>query len=218
MLKMKKDDPNNPDVVSQLRFDTQAEESLAQVLNNFIDHSGVSKDLIQCAVIGIAGPVIRGTVSYQLNINHWCPIRETDLAKETGIKNFKLINDFIANGWGIMSVKDSETYKIFEPEEGILEDTQRLVFGVGTGLGVCQLMRPDEQSTFHCYPSEGGIIKMQLYNDMDREFEDFAFHEKKYESDNIQMFLSGRGIRYIFEFLATKYPKPSKLLNDIPFD
>lgn len=55
---------------------------------------------------------------------------------------------------------------------------------------------------------------MQLYTDVDRQFEDFIFHEKNVKRDDIQMFLSGRGLTQIYEFLAKKYPKKSKLLDD----
>lgn len=55
---------------------------------------------------------------------------------------------------------------------------------------------------------------MQLYTDVDREFEDYELHEKKSSSDIVQMFLSGKGLCHIFQFLAKKYPQQSKLLED----
>ena len=119
-----------------------------------------------------------------------------------------MINDFIANGYGMFTLEDKDTYHVYDPADGVLEDTQRLVFGVGTGCGVCQLMRPDESQQFHVYPSEAGIIKMQLYSDTDREFEDFLQKERGFTSDDVQHILSGRGFKYLFEFLSKKYPKP----------
>eukprot|EP00347_Sterkiella_histriomuscorum_P017480 403349200 len=211
---MNKENPSNPEIVSQLKFNTQDEKSLGQCLKDFIEHSGIDVSQIQCAVLGIAGPVMKGSVTYQLNISHWCPIREQDLERETGLKKVKLINDFVANGYGMLSLEDKDTYHVIDPEEGPLDDTQRLVFGIGTGCGVCQLMRPELDQEFHVYPSEAGIIKLQLYNDTDREFEDFLQHEKKVGCDDIQLILSGRGIKNVYEFLAAKYPKPSRLLTD----
>lgn len=59
---------------------------------------------------------------------------------------------------------------------------------------------------------------MQLYNETDREFEDFLQKERGFTSDDIQHILSGRGFKYLFDFMSQKYPKPSQLLEEKTFD
>jgi glucokinase len=59
-------------------------------------------------VIGVTGPVFSGSIVYQLNINHWCPIREIDLQRDTGLPRIKLLNDFVANGFGMINIKEDE--------------------------------------------------------------------------------------------------------------
>ena len=58
----------------------------------------------------------------------------------------RLLNDFVANAYGVSSIKDeSEILRVYMPPEGEKsEDRVRLVYGVGTGLGVSLLCRPDE--------------------------------------------------------------------------
>jgi len=57
--------------------------------------------------------------------------------KETGIRNVKIINDLNAVGYGMISLQDSEVIHLYDPKEELLEDTIRLVVGLGTGLGAC---------------------------------------------------------------------------------
>lgn len=52
-----------------------------------------------------------------------------------------------------------------------MEDKVRLVIGIGTGLGACTLIRPDHSSDFFVYSSEPGCVKIQLYEDKDRQFD-----------------------------------------------
>lgn len=37
----------------------------------------------------------------------------------------------------MFTLDDKETYHVHDPAEGPLEDISRLVFGIGTGCGVC---------------------------------------------------------------------------------
>ncbi|CDW88732.1 glucokinase [Stylonychia lemnae] len=214
LLKMKLEDPENPEQVQVLKFNTQEELNLSSALNKLLEISKIHPADIQCAVLGIAGPVMKGAITYQYNINHWCPITEENLQRDTGIKKVKILNDLGAIGYGMINLKESELYPMYKPEEGVLEDLVRLVIGIGTGLGACQLMRPEEDGTFHVYASEVGMLKLQLYTQQDREFEDFQRNEKNSNSDVVQKVMSGRGIQNIFEFLAKKYPQESKLMND----
>lgn len=68
---------------------------------------------IRCAVIGIAGPVFGGAVMFQLNIKHWCPIKDAEVAQETGLQRVVLLNDFVANGYGVIDLdQESELVKV----------------------------------------------------------------------------------------------------------
>ena len=53
-----------------------------------------------------------------------------------------ILNDFVANGYGVIGLKDSEVVSIFKPVNlEWFDDSVKLVLGVGTGLGGCQLTR-----------------------------------------------------------------------------
>jgi len=60
------------------------------------------------------------------------------------------MNDFVANAYGVAALQDEkDIFSIYEPQESErTADKVRLVFGVGTGLGVSILARPSETVPF----------------------------------------------------------------------
>ena len=91
------------------------------------------------------------------------------------------------------------------------DDRVRLVYGVGTGLGVCLLARPSEEMPFQAYPSEAGIAKMQCYNKADKEFLQFL-KERGYTNtsdgvrEDISMVLGGCALPWAAEYIANSRP------------
>lgn len=114
---------------------------------------------IKCAVIGIAGPVFGGQLSYQLNIKHWCPIREKDLEEQTGLKKIVLLNDFVSNGYGVLDLdQQKEISTVYQPEgQSWADDNNKLVLGIGTGLGSCQLTKAPQSQNYHVNSLEAGM-------------------------------------------------------------
>ena len=142
-----------------------------------------------------------------MDIPHWGVVSERDLEKETGIPKIILLNDFVANGYGIVNLEEEDMLKIYEPEETGEKrgDKVRVVFGVGTGLGVAYMARPSEKMPFYVYPSEGGIVKMPLYNKQDREYWKFLKDIKKIEREDVSMLLAGQALPWIAEFLSKEW-------------
>ena len=59
---------------------TKDTPTFRDAINQLIEKSGVHRDNIVGAVIGIAGPIFGGTIVYQHMIAHWCPLREPEIA------------------------------------------------------------------------------------------------------------------------------------------
>jgi glucokinase len=164
--------------------------------------------VIEAAVFGIAGPVdeSRGEVLVMVDVPQWGRISEKSIQDKTGIKRCKLLNDFVANGYGISALKlddPTDAIKVYEPANHNTGNVV-LVYGIGTGLGVCILARPSEDLPYQAYPSEAGIVKMEYFNKADREYRRFLI-ERGYSRDreDISLVLGGPFIPYIAEFLAT---------------
>ena len=138
---------------------------------------------VEAVVFGIAGPVeeARGVVPVLIDIPQWGPVSEKEISEKTGIKKVRLMNDFVANAYGVAALQDDkDIFSIYEPPESErTADKVRLVFGVGTGLGVSILARPNDTVPFQAYPSEAGVIRMPFYDKSDRDYLQFLI-DKKY--------------------------------------
>jgi glucokinase len=157
-------------------------------------------------VFGICGPVSEdGSVDVMLSLMHWGRIEEKVIEKETGIAKIKLINDFVANGYGISDITEDDLVTIYKPTSPtFVENKMKLLIGIGTSLGVCYIARETEQDKFEVYPSEASTVRMPLYNQADRDFEKFLREDKKVERRDVAVFLGGSGLHYLLEFYLTK--------------
>lgn len=96
--------------------------------------------------MGICGPVSEdGSVDAMVCLMHWGRLEEKNIEKETGISKIKLINDFVANGYGIEGVLKQDLLCIYQPNSAsIVENKMKLLIGIGTSLGVCFIARETE--------------------------------------------------------------------------
>lgn len=75
------------------------------------------------------------------------------LKAELGIPKIKLINDFEAQGYGLLTLRDSEKKKL---NDGVPRAGAPIAcVGAGTGLGEC-FLTADSRGVYTCHPSEGG--------------------------------------------------------------
>lgn len=106
-----------------------------------------------------------GSVDIMVSLRHWGRLEENIIEKETGIRKIKLINDFVANGYGIADITEQELVCIYKPSSPtVVENKMKLLTGIGTSFGVCFIARETEQDTFEVFPSEASTVRMPLYN------------------------------------------------------
>ena len=139
------------------------------------------------------------------NIQDGWKIDGPGLEKELGITTVKLINDFAAMGYGLLTLKPHEYIVLNEAkkEEGMPIAT----IGAGTGLGECYLTA-DKEGQYSCFACEGGhtdfapadAIEIELYNSIKQELGcDRRF--------SVERIVSGPGLATIYKFLAKKFPE-----------
>ncbi|RHY33645.1 hypothetical protein DYB32_001477 [Aphanomyces invadans] len=159
------------------------------------------------------------TVCRFTNIAFGWSINGDNLQRELGIPNVKLINDFVAMGYGLLTLREHEFLALNDvPREA---DAPIATIGAGTGLGEC-FLTPSGDS-YDCYPTEGGHcdyspttdIEVEIYNKLRNKVNNTSrtFHSlttftqfgpnKRLSTERI---ISGNGLASIYEYLAEKFP------------
>lgn len=105
------------------------------------------------------------------NIKFGWKINGPSLERELGIKTVRLINDFAAMGYGLLTLKPHEYIVLNDaPKE---EGAPIATIGAGTGLGECYLTAGND-GQYSCFACEGGHtdfapankLEIEIYEDL----------------------------------------------------
>lgn len=104
------------------------------------------------ACIAVDGPVRDN----HADLHSWV-IDGNELAKAFRIRSVSLVNDFLAMGYGLLTLDKSEECVTVQEGEEVQSPPQPIAcVGAGTGLGDCYLT-PDQHGRYSCFPCEGGL-------------------------------------------------------------
>jgi len=146
---------------------------------------------IAAACFGIAGPVIEDRVT-ATNLP-WLVDRGS-LQKELSVGKVALINDLVANAYGIAVLKKNE-FKVLNPGKKMKGNAG--LISAGTGLGEAILFWNGRR--YNPSPSEGGHAEFAPRNPLEMKLLEYLFgifHHVSYEH-----ILSGEGLFRIYQFL-----------------
>lgn len=146
---------------------------------------------IASACFGAAGPAIDGKVK-ATNLP-WM-IHADSLKKELGVKKAALINDLVANGYGIPLLKkrDFETLNAGKKRKG-----NAALISAGTGLGEAILFWDGKGHIPS--PSEGGHAEFAPRNRLEIELLEYLMD--RFGHVSYERILSGTGLFHIYQFL-----------------
>ncbi|WP_254567006.1 glucokinase [Oscillatoria sp. HE19RPO] len=149
------------------------------------------------ACFAIAGPVV-GHKSVLTNLS-WT-LTTDRLEKELNIPHVKLINDFVAVGYGVLGMNqaDLHTLQPGEPQTA----APIAVIGAGTGLGQGFLIRHLDE--YFVYPSEGGHADFAPRTEIEFELLQDLQQREKIDRVSVERVVSGMGIASIYQFLRDR--------------
>jgi len=158
------------------------------------------------ACLAVAG-VVQQNVSRLTNLD-W-RIDGDELSSKFRIAVVEIINDFVAQGYGVLTLSDSEVQQISGPEA--LTHGPKACVGAGTGLGQC-FLTPGPDGSFTAYPSEGGHAEFAPRGEGSDEtqIELLRYLKVKFSAWNrisFERVVSGKGICNVYEFLAYRSPQ-----------
>jgi glucokinase len=175
-------------LISEKTFASREYHHLEDILTDFVgDHRDISS-----ACLGIAGPLVDQIITKTTNLP-WI-IHKTAIQKKFSLPNLSLINDLVANAYGISLLKKSDFATL---NKGIPRKGNAGLISAGTGLGIAMLFWNGREHIFS--PSEGGHAEFGPENAL--EIELLRYLSKRFGHISYERILSGAGIVNIYNFL-----------------
>jgi glucokinase len=162
-------------------------KGLENILEDFL--RGQRK--IASACFGVAGPVTQEVI-IATNLPWWIDIQS--LQKTLPIKKVEVINDLVANAYGISVLKKTD-FEILNV--GKIKRGNQALISAGTGLGEAILFWDGKRHVPS--PSEGGHAEFGPRNHLELEL--FHYLSELFDHVSYERVLSGEGLFHIYQFL-----------------
>jgi glucokinase len=151
----------------------------------------------QNACFSIAGPVVDNTC----NLTNLSWLLDGDrIQDDLTLDQVRLINDFVAVGYGIEGLEPShiDTLQAGEPQV----DAPIAIIGAGTGLGQGFLIR--QEGRYRVYPTEGGHTDFAPRNELEFQLLKYLRDKLNLNRISVERVVSGMGIVAIYQFLRDR--------------
>jgi glucokinase len=177
----------HPRLLSEKIYSSKNYKGLENILRDFLR----GKKGIAAACVGVAGPVTEEVI-IATNLPWWIDIQS--LQKVLSLKKVEVINDLVANAYGISVLKkrDFEILNVGKVKKG-----NQALISAGTGLGEAILFWDGKQHVPS--PSEGGHIEFGPRDHMEVEL--FHYLSDRFDHVSYERVLSGEGLFLIYQFL-----------------
>ena len=177
-----------PCMISKKTFASGEYKNLEDILADFI---GRYRD-ISAACLAIAGPLVDPVISRTTNLP-WI-IHKNSIRKKFSLPRLEIINDLVANAYGISSLNKSD-FAILN--KGIPKKGNEGLISAGTGLGMAMLCWNGKEHIFSS--SEGGHVEFGPRNSIEIELLQYLIESIGHVS--YERILSGQGLVNIYNFL-----------------
>uniref|UniRef100_K3WIP5 Glucokinase n=1 Tax=Globisporangium ultimum (strain ATCC 200006 / CBS 805.95 / DAOM BR144) TaxID=431595 RepID=K3WIP5_GLOUD len=186
------------------KYHNENHSSFSEVCHLFMKEANLNGRVPVACVLACAGPILDNTVEFT-NIKFGWKINGPCLERELGIKTVRLINDFAAMGYGLLTLKPHEYIVLNDaPKE---EGAPIATIGAGTGLGECYLTAGND-GQYSCFACEGGHTDFAPANKLEIEiYEDLKKTLGCAKRFSVERIISGPGLATVYEFLTKKFPE-----------
>ncbi|MCU0600438.1 MAG: glucokinase, partial [Desulfobacterales bacterium] len=192
-------------IVAEETFPSQERTSLEAVIVEFL---AIHPSDISRASFGIAGPVRHGRCE-ATNLP-WI-VDSKNVAKQLRLKSFGLMNDLVANAYGIELLQNNDFVIL---NKGARNATgNKAIISAGTGLGEAGLFW--DGKTHRPFESEGGHADFAPRNHLEIELLNYSMNH--YRRVSYERLISGPGLFHVYQFLRDtgKGEEPSWLTDQI---
>lgn len=153
-------------------------------------------DLPDALGMAFAGPV--GGDILKLTNNPWV-IRPALMEDRLGITHFKIVNDFGAIAHAVAQFEAEHFDHLCGPEGDLPREGVTTIVGPGTGLGVAQLLKTDED--YHVMETEGGHIDFAPLDALEDKI--LAYLRRSFRRVSVERIAGGTGLVNLYNAIAS---------------
>lgn len=184
----------NGEVIYERTYPSQGIKSLAECISGYLNESVIPVPHKACLA---AAGVIEDNRLRPVNLS-W-DIDGGQVARATGLKSVRFVNDFEAAAWGTTLLKPGDLIQIGGGSPR--PDSPRAILGAGTGLGEA-IMIPIPSGGIKVLPTEGGHTDLAPNDDAGMRL--LAYLMKKFGHVSVERAVSGPGLINIYDFLSSE--------------
>jgi glucokinase len=174
-------------------YRSQEFADLVPMVRKFLEDAGSNQTPAK-ACFGIAGPVVNNT-SKLTNLS-WI-LEASRLEQDLQIAKVALINDFVAVGYGVTGLSDSDLHTL---QSGSPDANAPIaVIGAGTGLG--QGFAIPQGNSYRVFGTEGGHASFAPQSQLEFELLQYLLEKYHINRVSVERVVSGMGIVAIYQFL-----------------
>lgn len=174
------------------KFPSKKFSTLLEIIQLFLQGQEIER-----ACFGIAGPV-EGRICRATNLP-WI-VDADQIEKHSSIEKVYLINDLLANAYGLNALKKEDFFTVNSGEK---ELGNQALISPGTGLGEAGMIYIDGE--FYPFSSEGGHADFAPRGTLQEEL--LLYLKESYDHVSYERVLSGPGLANIYQFLVEKKGK-----------
>ncbi|KAJ8598445.1 hypothetical protein CTAYLR_006873 [Chrysophaeum taylorii] len=182
------------------------------LLHQFLKDCRLTHLELVAGCLAVAGPVSNDRVHFT-NLSWIVDSRQLEQEFLMPHGSMRLINDFVANGYGVVTLADHE-YDDISPRGKVDATRGAPVACVGAGTGLGETFATCVPGTepvsgvlrYDAWPSEGGHVGFAPRDPIQRELLEHL-HDKFGGRVSTERVVSGKGIVNVYEFLASKFPE-----------
>jgi len=180
-----------------------------ELLHAFLAEANVGLVELAAGCLAVAGPVEEGDRVTFTNLGWRIEARllEAEFRMQPG--TMRLVNDFVANGFGVVTLRDGDYSTLNGPAQPSMGAPIACV-GAGTGLG--EAYATSSGGVYEAWPSEGGHVAFAPRDATQTEL--LTALQKRFGGRvSAERVISGKGIVNVYDFFAEKFP--DKLDKDL---
>lgn len=184
----------------QTRYVSAEFSDLVPMVRNFLSEAAAAIGYTptpQKACFSIAGPVVDNAS----NLTNLSWLLDGDrIQDDLALDRVKLINDFVAVGYGIEGLESADIHTLQAGEPQV--NAPIGIIGAGTGLGQGFLIR--QEGRYRVYPTEGGHTDFAPRTELEFQMLKYLRDKLNVTRISVERVVSGMGIVAIYQFLRDR--------------